>query len=1123
VTRRRLPTGTVTLLFTDIEGSTRLLQELGDGYGVVLEEHRRLLRDAFQRHGGVEVDTQGDAFFFVFGKATDAIAASRDGQTALTAGPVRVRIGIHTGEPVLASEGYVGIDVHRAARICSAAHGGQTVLSDATARLVDADLRDLGEQRLKDLDAPLRLYQLGHDDFPPLRTVGLSNLPTQVTALIGRERECDEVSELLQEHRLVTLVGPGGSGKTRLALQVAAAAIDEFKDGVFWVPLAPVRDPALVEPTIAKVVGTSGGLAAHLANRQALLVLDNFEHLIDAARGLGELLGATTALKLLITSREPLQLSGEWEYAVPPLPQNDAIALFIERARALQTDFEPDAAVAEVCRRLDGLPLAIELAAARIKVLAPQQLLDRLGRRLDVLTAGTRDVPMRQRTLRATIDWSYELLAPAEQDLFMQLAVFMGGWTLDAAEAVADAGIDTLESLAVKSLIGRDADRFGMLETLREYALERLDASGQGERLRDRHARFFLELVEMGHPEVERGEQAKWASRLGAEHDNLRVALQRFIDVGDAEFEERLVAAVWKFWFDQGLWEESGRAIERALALTSGVTPSRAAVLQGAAWIVWRRGGGRSGIGFAEQSVELSRALGDPRQIAASLRILGVHFMSDDPERAAALFQESIDFCESSGDRIGLTAALNNLAIIATQSGDHRRAADGLERAVSIARQSGNPRGASIYTMNLAHSERELGEYAQARTHFTESLSAARSLGIREVVTENLYGVAVLADLVGDHGWAGALVGAAQREGDFGHVFDLDADRVALENVLSSVEKHLGKDGLAKSIAAGRAMTLDAIVEYLEGNATGAPTQTATEEPERALALVERLDTLRMDGFVVVGHCARFDEDVRNTLEDARQNIVAGIERPGHKRNAHLIWAAPGSGKTFFVEQVAASLPGVAYGDINLAKCSEDELRAFFGDLEADANERRLCFVDECDARPGESWPYEVLLPSLDAAASGGSRVVFVFAGSSGSTLEEMKERMAGRPKGADLLSRIPNANQYRIAPMSTGDRILISVGHLTSAAREAGSDLRAVEKMALYYIALDPRLGSARQLREFALRAVERLQPGEDRLKYDHLFTRGDPENKAFWIQWRPYHRALVNRFVAIANYTAA
>lgn len=829
--RRRLPTGTVTLLFTDIEGSTRLLQELGDGYGVVLGEHRRLLREAFQRHDGIEVDTQGDAFFYAFARATDATAAAREGQAALAGGAVRVRIGMHTGEPVLTDEGYVGIDVHRAARICSAAHGGQTILSDATARLVEADLRDLGDQRLKDLDAPLHLYQLGQDNFPPLRTLNLSNLPIQVTALIGRERECDQVSTLVGEHRLVTLVGPGGCGKTQLALQVAAAAIDEFKDGVFWIPLAPVREPDLVEPTIAKVVGISGGLAAHLANRKALLLLDNFEQLIDAAPNLGELLGATTALKLLVTSREPLQLSGEWEYAVPPLPQNDAIALFTERARALKTDFEPDAAVADVCRRLDGLPLAIELAAARVKVLGPQQLLDRLGRRLDVLTSGTRDVPTRQRTLRATIDWSYELLAPTEQELFMRLAVFLGGWTLDAAEAVADAGIDTLELLVVKSLVGRNGDRFGMLETLREYALERLDASGQSERLRDRHARFFLELAEMGHPEVERGEQAKWTHRLGAEHDNLRVALQHFVEAGDAGLEERLVAAIWKFWFDQGLWEESSRAVEHARTMSSGVTPARTAVMQGAAWIAWRRGDGLAGARFAEQSLDLSRALGDPRQIATSLRIQGICFMSEDLERAATLFQESIDLCKSCGDQISLTAALNNLAIISKESGDNRGAADRLERAASIARQSGNPRGVSIYTMNLANSERDLGEYARARAHFAESLSAARSLGIREVVTESLYGAAVLADLVSDHGWAGALVGAARREGDFGHDFDLNSDRVAVERALTSVEEHLGSDGLARSIAAGRAMTLDAIAEYLEGGATGSQTPELSGDP----------------------------------------------------------------------------------------------------------------------------------------------------------------------------------------------------------------------------------------------------------------------------------------------------
>jgi predicted ATPase/class 3 adenylate cyclase len=1118
VTRRRLPTGTVTLLFTDIEASTRLLHDLGGKYATALEGHRLLLREAFQRHGGVEVDTQGDAFFYAFAKATDATAAAQEGQAALAAGSVRVRIGMHTGEPILNGQGYVGLDVHKAARICSAAHGGQTVLSDATARLVEVDLRDLGEQRLRDLDAPLRLYQLGQDDFPPLRTLNLSNLPAQTTAFIGRERECDEVSKLLQEHRLVTLVGTGGSGKTRLAVQVAAAATDEFKDGVFWVPLAPVRDPDLIEPTIAKVLGTSGGLAAHLANRQSLLLLDNFEQLIDAADTLGELLRATAMLKLLVTSREPLQLSGEWEYAMPPLPQNDAVVLFTERARALKTDFEPDAAVAGICGRLDGLPLAIELAAARVKVFAPQQLLDRLGRRFDVLTAGTRDAPARQRTLRATIDWSYELLTATEQELFMRLGVFSGGWTLEGAEAVAGA-IDTLESLVVKSLVVRNDERFGMLEALKEYALERLDASGQGDRLRDRHARFFLDLAELGHPEAERGDQEKWARRLGAEHDNLRAALQHFSEKADAELEERLVAAVWKFWFDQGLWEESSRAIERALALSSLVTPARAAVMQGAAWTAWRRGDGRAGIRFAEQGLIISRALGDPRHIATSLRILGTCFMAEDRERAAALFQESIDLCESCGDQYGLTAALNNLAIIATMSGDHRGAAHGLARAVSIAKQLGNARGVSVFTMNLAHAERELAEYQQARAHFAESLTVARSLGFRETVTENLYGAAVLADDIGEHGWAGTLIGAAQREGDFGHVFDLDADRVALERTLSSLERHLGSDGVANAIAAGRAMTLDAIVEYLNGNPSDARPPGATEDPVRALAIVEGLDTVRIADFTVVGDYTRFDESVRNALTDARQNILFGLDRPGHKRNAHLLWAAPGSGKTFFVEQVAASLPEIVYSDINLANCSQDGLRTFLNHVGADAHERRLCFVDECDARQGESWPYEMLLPSLDSLAQSGSRVVFIFAGSSGSTLEEMTERMAARPKGADLVSRIPNTNQYRIAPISTGDRVLVAVTHFKTAALEAGSALRAVEKMALYYVAVEPQLCSARQLREFALRAVERMQPGEDRLKYDHLFTPGSPENKTFWIQWRPYHRVLVNRFVAIAN----
>jgi predicted ATPase/class 3 adenylate cyclase len=832
VVARELPAGTVTLVFTDIEGSTRLLQELGDGYGEVLGKHRRILREAFHRHGGVEVDTQGDAFFYAFSKATEAAAAAQEGQAALAGGVVRVRMGIHTGEPQLTDEGYVGVDVHRAARICSSAHGGQVVLSDATARLLEVDVRDLGEHRLKDLEAPQRLYQLGPERFPALRTLNFSNLPVPPTALIGRERECEEIQRLLREHRLVTLMGPGGSGKTRLALQVGADAIDEFKDGVYWVPLAPVREPDLVEATIAKAVGVTDGLVNHLANRQVLLLLDNFEQVIEAAPRLAEILGATAALKLLITSREPLQLSGEWDYAVPPLPPTDAIVLFTERARALKSDFEPDDAVAEVCRRLDGLPLALELAAARVKVLAPKQILERLGRRLDVLTAGARDLPTRQRTLRATVDWSYDLLAPAQQGLFVRLSVFSGGWTLDAAEAVCDAELDSLESLVAKSLVTQVGERFHMLETLREYGLERLEASTSCESLRARHARFFLSLAEEGAPEFERGEQEIWTKRLNAEHDNLSATLQHFTRTADSEREIRLVAAIWKFWFDQGLWQESSRAVGRALASSSAMTSSRVEVMRGAAWTAWRRGDGPTGTTFAEETLELSRALGNPRQIAMALRVLGPCVMYEDRERSAALLDESVGISESSGDRVGLTAALNNLGVIASMSGDYRLAADRCDRALSIARQSGDMRGIAIYLMNLAHYERDLGEYQRARGHFAESLAAARKLGLREVVTEVLYGAAALADLLGEHAWAGALIGAAQREGDFGHDFDIEADRATLVRTMSSIETNLGSDALESALAAGRAMTLEAASEYLEG-AAGSPHATRAVRPHQ--------------------------------------------------------------------------------------------------------------------------------------------------------------------------------------------------------------------------------------------------------------------------------------------------
>ena len=443
---RQLPTGTVTFLFTDIEGSTRLLGELGgDGYADALAEHRRVLRDAVAAHAGVEVDTQGDAFFIAFARASDAVSAAAAAQDALAAGPVKARMGIHTGEPVVTDEGYVGMDVHRAARVMAAGHGGQVLISSAARDLLDErfTLRDLGPHRLKDLSAPQHLFQLGEGEFPPLKTLHQTNLPVQPTPLIGRQVELEQASALLRENRLVTLVGPGGSGKTRLALQLAADAVEDFEDGVFWVPLQAVADPKLVETTIAQTVGASDGVAEFLRGRKTLLLLDNLEHLLDAAPALGELLRETSGVRLLATSREPLKLGGEQRFPVEPLPDTDAVTLFVERARAVDPDFAPSPAVLEICHRLDGLPLALELAAARVSVLSPEDLLSRLDRSLPLLTRGARDAPERQRTLRGTIEWSYELCSAEEQQLFGRLGIFPGSFALEAAEAVCDAALDT--------------------------------------------------------------------------------------------------------------------------------------------------------------------------------------------------------------------------------------------------------------------------------------------------------------------------------------------------------------------------------------------------------------------------------------------------------------------------------------------------------------------------------------------------------------------------------------------------------------------------------------------------------------------------------------------------------
>ena len=523
-----LPTGTVTFLFTDVEGSTHLLHEFGsERYAEALAEHRRVLRDACARNGGAEVDVQGDGLFVAFATAPGALAAARELTEALASGPIRVRVGVHTGTPLLTEEGYVGMDVHRAARIAAAGHGGQVLLSESTAGLVEEVLRPLGEHRLRDLLEPLRLFQLGEHDFPAPASLGRTNLPVQPTPFVGRERELAEVLALLRDShvRLLTLTGAGGSGKTRLALQVAAEAETEYPDGVFWVPLQTLRDPELVEPTIAQVVGARDGLALHLSSKRTVLLLDNFEQVISAAQNLGDLCARLPNLKLLVTSREPLHLAGEREYPVPPLREHEAVAFFGERARAVKPDFTEDGPVLEICRRLDCLPLALELAAARVKVLSMEDLLRRLDKRLPLLTGGPRDAPERQRTLRATIGWSYELLTPDEQRLFAGLAIFAGSCTLEAAEEVCQADVDAIAALVDKSLLRREGQRYFMLETIGEYALERLMEGGELEQLRRRHAEYYLELARSVEDLIRSPQAAALLDRLERDHDNLRAAL----------------------------------------------------------------------------------------------------------------------------------------------------------------------------------------------------------------------------------------------------------------------------------------------------------------------------------------------------------------------------------------------------------------------------------------------------------------------------------------------------------------------------------------------------------------------------------------------------------------------
>jgi len=807
-----LPTGTVTFLFTDVEGSTRLLNELGDAYADVLADHRRALRECFDRHDGVEVDTQGDAFFVAFAKASDALAAAAEGKAALEAGPIRVRMGLHTGEPLATDEGYVGVDVHRAARIAAAGHGGQILISQATRDLVgNGDLRDLGEHRLKDLTSAERLYQLGDADFPPLKSLNQSNLPIQPTELVGRRRELREIRELQRTSRMLTLTGAGGSGKTRLALQAAAEVVDEFPDGVWFVSLAALTDYRLVHSTIGQVVGARDDLGHFLRDKKLLLLLDNLEHLLPkVARQIAEL--DTT---ILATSRERINIASEQEYPVPTLPIGDAVSLFVQRARQLKPTFEADEHVAEIARRLDGLPLAVELAAARVKVLTTEQIRYRVGDSLALLTSGSRDAPERHRALRATIEWSYQLLSEEEQLLFSRFAIFGGSFDLEAAEVVCGSDIDVLQSLADKSLLRQTKEgRFFMLETIREYAVEKLEPMLERSQLRRRHAEYYQAVANTLRPRQSASQEVTTKrSQFEVEQPNLRSALEYFLTEDIAEAALEMVEDLWLYWLQAGQLAEGERWIERALA-EAEPTPRRllGSVIGLHGEFLRFRGEVERAIPIKERATEMARALGDDREVASNLHDIADSWAHlGDYKRARAAASEALEIRRALGDPGGIAHALSSLGDIALFEGDFAEARRIYEEVLAlILADSPGTIDHAVFLYTLAECRRRQGESKGAAATLVDAIEMAARLSLVFCVPDMLETAAGLATR--SDAWRGGLLVGAAEALRSASGFDY-FDRAEAERIAASLRVSLGESRFERAVDEGRQLTLEAAMQ----------------------------------------------------------------------------------------------------------------------------------------------------------------------------------------------------------------------------------------------------------------------------------------------------------------------
>jgi len=771
-----LPHGTVTLLFTDIEGSTRLLHELGPArYAGALAEHRRIVRDAAAAHGGVEVDTQGDAFFLAFSTPGGAAGAAEAARVGLAAGAIRVRMGLHTGTPTATEEGYVGEDVHRCARIAGLAHGDQILVSPTTAALLEPEpLRDLGPHRLKDFEGSIRIYQLGEREFPPLRTPGSVELPVPATPFLGREQELFDAVSLVYERdpRVLTVVGPGGTGKTRFSIELARLLGDDADGGTVFVPLAPLRDAAFVVPAVADRLGASSpepeAIAARIGERRTHVVCDNLEHLLPGvARPLAELVAAVPTLRLLATSREALRIQGEAELDLPPLVRDEAVTLFCERARAVRPDVTATDAVVQLCDRLDGLPLALELAAARTKLLAPEALLDRLADRLDALK-GTRDAEERHVTLRAMIAWSYDLLDEEEQELFASLGVFRGGCTLETAEVVCAAELDTLASLLDKSLVRRRSGRLGeerywMLETIREFALERLRESGREDALRRRQCERMLQIALDAH--LGAGDTEGNIGLALAERDDLRAALD-WAETNDAAVGLELAVELMNFWSASSPTEGLER-IQRLLAAAGAIPPElHARALRACSAAADLAGEDELAERTSRESLALFEQLGDDKAVAMLEHMMAVGAwrrqdwdrMRELTEHSLALARGRFTFLETTGYWLLGQLALND--------GDADRAVEFTRRSAEMAHEAGWAWWESGQRHELLMLALRRGDLEEAEREGLAALEMERTQENRLWTLYTLAGLAQVALARGDLERAGLLWGAAEREGE---------------------------------------------------------------------------------------------------------------------------------------------------------------------------------------------------------------------------------------------------------------------------------------------------------------------------------------------------------------------